>query len=260
MASPTHIAERVSIPSSAEVVDGNSKGVTSILAIDSPDNRSTDSARWVADDLSPAQSVRTSRRALIMNSIVSAAALTSAVAVAESPALAVPAVAATEISGSDRELRRLWSEYLAIVPALEALEAEYAPARAAFDAEMPPCPVDVRMGDHFEANQWLWRKHGLDELSDKRHSIDTAIRETIAAILGTRAEGLFGLAVKLSALPVGEYEEAGYDLVEASALVLEDIDRLLGSNFGARFGEIYDPHYCNRDFEAEEDEDEEAQS
>ena len=72
---------------------------------------------------------------------------------ATAPALALPAVAlasAAEVSGPDKELRRLWSEYSALAAADDALLLKYTPARAAYDAEEPPCPEDVLSGTHFE--------------------------------------------------------------------------------------------------------------
>jgi hypothetical protein len=177
------------------------------------------------------------------------------------PALAGPTAlaSAAEIGVPDSELRRLWSEYSALAAADDALLLKYTPARAAYDAEEPPCPEDVSPGAHFTNCRPLWLKHGLDELVDKRHSIDTAMRDTIAAILSTKTEGLFGVAVKLSALPDGAREDTE-DWKETTAVVLEDIDRLLGSDFGARFCEIYDPSDLNRTWEREEDEAEEREA
>jgi hypothetical protein len=180
---------------------------------------------------------------------------------AASPTLAVPAIATagTGIAGPDQELRRLWFEYSALVAADEAVEAKYTPGHAAFDAESPPCPEDVSPGRHFRDCQGLWRKHGLDELSSERNSIDTAMRDKIAVILNTKAEGLYGIAVKLSALPDCAREDTE-DWKETTAVVLEDIDRLLGSDFGARFCEICDPSDLNRTWEREEDEAEEREA
>jgi hypothetical protein len=179
------------------------------------------------------------------------------------PALALPSMgAATEtITGPDRELRRLWSEYLTLIAADDAVMAKYTPAHTAYEAELPPCPEGVLPGDHLRAHESLWRKHGLDKLWDQRNSIDTAQRETIAAILSTKAEGLFGIAVKLSAMPDGaQYDQE--DWTEATAVVLDDIDRLLGTDFGTRFCEIYEPGDLNRTWEPDEreDEDEAVQS
>jgi len=74
----------------SRVLEGVSEKAASIPAIDSPDHRTKDNTGEIINNLSPALSARTSRRALIMNSIVSAAALSSAVAVASpAPDLAV---------------------------------------------------------------------------------------------------------------------------------------------------------------------------
>jgi hypothetical protein len=100
----------------------------------------------------------------------------------------------------------------------------------AFDAEFPPCPDDVLPGHHWRAHKWLWRKHGLDRLNDDWNAADSAMRETIAAILRSPAEGLFGIGVKLAALP-NDYDAE--DCVDAAAAVRRDIDRLIGSNFAA---------------------------
>jgi hypothetical protein len=78
----THSAAQPIIPSSSTVVDGDAQNSSSILAIDSPNYGSSDNSGEVINDRLSAQSARLSRRILIMNSIVSAAALSSAVAVA----------------------------------------------------------------------------------------------------------------------------------------------------------------------------------
>jgi hypothetical protein len=156
------------------------------------------------------------------------------------PLASVAALATQEPGTSDAELRRLWSEYLARADAHAAAEEKYKPARAAFDAELPPCPDDVLPGHHWAAHQWLWQKHGLDPLCDTQNEIDTKLHQTIAAILQTEAEGLFGIGVKLSALPADrEYLDTS-EYEDAIAAVLDNIDRLLGSDFAERFAE-HDP-------------------
>lgn len=87
------------------------------------------------------------------------------------PALAMPASAGTTYAllpegDGDAVLLRLWSEYLAHAEADAAAHAKYGAARALYDAEEPPCPDDVLPGHHWEANQWLRRKHGVDALYD----------------------------------------------------------------------------------------------
>jgi hypothetical protein len=110
------------------------------------------------------------------------------------------------------------------------------PARAAFDAELPPCPDDVLPGDHWSAHDWLWHKHGLDPLWNACNAADSAMRETIATILQTEVEGLFGVGVKLAAIPAECDPE---DCKEAVAAVLDDLDRLLGSDFAGNFAELF---------------------
>jgi hypothetical protein len=126
-------------------------------------------------------------------------------------------------------------------------------ARAAYDAEEPPCPEGVLLGHHFENCRWLWRKHRLDELTDKCTSTDAAIRLTVAAILRARPQSLFGIAVKLSALPLHAEDDA-QDSFETIGSVLEDIDRLVGSTFGTRFAEKYEVVPLNRDWQPEPEE------
>jgi hypothetical protein len=131
-------------------------------------------------------------------------------------------------ASDDAELRRLWSEYLKHADAYAAAREKYEPVRAAFDAELPPCPNGVVPGTHLHAHAWLWHKHGLDTLCEAWYAPDFAMREMIPTILHTEAEGLYGIGVKLAALPNHFDTE---DLDDAIAAVLGDIDRLLGSDF-----------------------------
>ena len=86
MGQSAHVAERVSIPSSAVAVDGPANDHRSILVIDSPDNKPEDNAGAIENDPAPEQSARTSGR-VFMNSIVSAASLAAAAKIA-APSLA----------------------------------------------------------------------------------------------------------------------------------------------------------------------------
>ena len=142
------------------------------------------------------------------------------------PALAVPAAAGTTIAllpedDGDAVLLRLWSEYVARAAAHTAAQKEAASVRALYDADEPPCPDDVRPGDHWEANQWLWRKHGVDVLYDAWNDAGNAMRDTIEAIRDTEATGLLGILVKFLALPPDTEEE---DYEEAYDSALTDID------------------------------------
>jgi hypothetical protein len=151
-------------------------------------------------------------------------------------AAAVPAASAVAsiASNADAELRRLWSEYLKQSAAFDAASEKMKSARAAFDAELPPCPDDVLPGDHWSAHRWLWEKHGLEALNNAWNAEYSAMLGTITTILQTKVEGLAGIGVKLAALPA---DCDGQDCKEAVASVLEDIDRLLGSDFTRNFAE-----------------------
>jgi hypothetical protein len=153
------------------------------------------------------------------------------------PALAVPAVAGTTLAllpegEGDAVLLRLWSEYLARANADAAAQKEIEPARALYDAEEPARPDDVLPGDHFEANQWLWKKHGLDALYDTWNNAGEAMGETIEVIRNTEATGLLGILVKFLTLPSDPDKE---DYEEKYVSALTDIDRLLGSDFAGAY-------------------------
>ena len=128
-----------------------------------------------------------SRRSLV----ASAAAL---------PALAVPAIAVAA-SGSDAVLRDLWSEYLECAAACDAAGDNYALARDAYETELPPCPDDVYSIDHRRAHKWLWNKHGLEVLNHAANDAQERMHGVVEKILKAEAIGLFGIGVKLAALP-----------------------------------------------------------
>jgi hypothetical protein len=161
-----------------------------------------------------------SRRSLV----TSAAAL---------PALAVPAasIAATD---NDAVFRHLWYEYLAHAAARAAAQEAYEPARGAFDAEYPPCPDDVLPGDHWRRYERLWEKHGVEVPHNALNSACDAMYNTIKKILETDATGLFGIGVKLAAIPPAASLLSTFDaedFEEAVVSVLADINRLIGTDF-----------------------------
>jgi hypothetical protein len=157
--------------------------------------------------------------------LVSGAAALPALAV---PALAVPAVATADQAAPDNELRRLWSDYLGRVAEYEAICEKHSSARAAFEAEMPPCPDGVVEGVHWAAKQSLRDKHGLDPLYDAWNEAHEGVSEIVTAIQQTQAESLFGVGVKLTAIEM-QHEE--WDLRRATQATLTDIDRLIGGDF-----------------------------
>jgi hypothetical protein len=162
------------------------------------------------------------------------------------PALAAPAGAAVNPS-TDEKLRQLWAKYLAQAAIERAAFEEYKPARVAYDAEVPPCPKGVLPGHHFKAQQPLREKYGCDRLYDAWNEADVATREVVEAIRAIEAQSLFGVGVKLAALPVECDPE---DSVNTTARALEDIDRLLGASFASQF------KTAQRHFEEEEDDEE----
>jgi hypothetical protein len=107
----------------------------------------------------------------------------------------------------DAVLLRLWSEFVARDAAHAAAQKEMKSARALSDAEEPPCPDDVLPGHHWEANQWLRKKHGVDVLYDAWNDAGNAMRDTIEAIRDTEATGLLGVLVKFLALPPDAEQE-----------------------------------------------------
>src|ERR1700686_2361514 len=127
--------------------------------------------------------------------------------IAAAPALAAPVLAHP---AGDSRLRELWAQYLKDLAGELAARAALDPARAAYDAEEPPCPDDMSPGHHFEACRPLWKKHGLDRLYDAWNDAGERTDATIKAILEQEAEGLFGVGAKLAALPTQEDQDPAY--------------------------------------------------
>jgi hypothetical protein len=136
--------------------------------------------------------------------------------------------AAASAAGSDAELRCLWGQYVAELEAERIAHERIKLPRAAFDAECPPLGSDA----FWEARKPLWDKHGLEPLYGAWNATCDAMRKTITAIRATPAGGLFGIGVKLAALPadssLGLSEE---EYQEAIAATLADINRLAGTDF-----------------------------
>jgi hypothetical protein len=151
--------------------------------------------------------------------------------IAAAPALAAPALAAH--AGNDVRLRELWAQYLEKFAAERAIDAAIVPTRAAYDAE----EVGGAAANHLsEANQPLWIKHGLDRLYEDWNAAGELVEEIVEAILEEEAEGLFGIGVKLAALPAdGNCRDPAHDHEDAIISALTEIDRLIGSTFVSSF-------------------------
>jgi hypothetical protein len=148
------------------------------------------------------------------------------------PALAVPGAVVSANPGTDEKLRQFWAKYLGQVAIEQAAFEEYKPARAAYDDVEPPCPEGVSPGHHWEAQRPLREKYGVERLYDSWNEAAAATRATVEAIRATEAHSLFGVGVKLAALPLRCDPE---DCVYAAATALEEIDRLLGASFASQF-------------------------
>jgi hypothetical protein len=171
--------------------------------------------------------------------------------IAAAPALAAPVLAG---DAGDVRLRELWAQYLDQVAAERAAHFAIVLPRAAYDAEEPPCPPNVVLGDHLAACRPLWEKHGLDRLYAAWSAAIDRMGETAEAIREQEAEGLFGIGVKLAALPAaGNARDSAPDHEEAILSALSEIDRLIGTSFVASFS-VHIPRY---DVAADEDEAEE---
>jgi hypothetical protein len=96
--------------------------------------------------------------------------------------------------------------------------------------------TNASLHDHFRSHRWLCNKHGLGVLSDAANDARDRLREVVTKILAVEATGLFGIGMKLAALPPSHrlYEGPSTDpkdYMESVALVLSDINRLLGTGF-----------------------------
>jgi hypothetical protein len=153
--------------------------------------------------------------------------------IAASPALAAPALAS---HASDARLRELWAQYLEHLAADQAACLAMAMARAAYDAEEPPCPPNVLPFHHSEAFRPLWKKRGLDRLFAAWNAAGERADEIVKAIREEEAEGLFGIGVKLAALPVdGNARDDAPDHEDAIVSALSEIDRMIGTTFVSSF-------------------------
>jgi hypothetical protein len=133
--------------------------------------------------------------------------------------------------GEDAELRKLWNEYLRQTEAVAAAEEALREPRAAFDAEYPPCPEHTLPGEHFRAHDRLWRKHGLDELTDKLNAAYEELVAIVRRVRQARASSPFGIGVKLAVSDQSGDEE---DLHESVIDALWMTSKLTGVDFIAK--------------------------
>jgi hypothetical protein len=117
--------------------------------------------------------------------------------------------------------------------AWEAVCAAYESAREAYDAEEPPCPPDLPPAEHWEQLWPLREKHGVNRMYDALKPTHERTYDIRQNILKQPAEGLFGIGVKLAAMEL-EYP-AVQDFEDTIRSVLGDIDRMIGTDFLARF-------------------------
>jgi hypothetical protein len=139
----------------------------------------------------------------------------------------------TDGASAEAKLRELWAQYLERVEACDRAYAAMRPARAAFDAQVPPCPEHMLPGEYWAAQQPLWLKHNLEELSTAWTVASDERRMIRERILAERADGLFAIGAKLAALAWNDPDKQHHE--EAIASVLGDIDRMIGTEFASVF-------------------------
>ena len=189
----------------------------------------------------------TSRRAVLAG-IAAAPALAAPIvaAVAITPVLAAPTVVKAEPPlDPDAELRRLWAQYCVELDAYDAAAAVHALRRAALDDELQSFYAMDCKGDkyapwggwqdwrdaHDAAMKKSWRKHKVGGPWRTMNKCADNCRKTAAAIREIEAQTLFGIGIKLVALParVGELDTEDY--VDALQSALPDLDKLCGGTF-----------------------------
>jgi hypothetical protein len=151
--------------------------------------------------------------------------------------VAIPTAAmANPLATQDAELRALWPTYLAQLAVYRAAAEANALARNAFDEEFPPCPKDALPGRHWDAHEWLYKKHGLNRLYPAWCREHKKLVKITKAIRKAKAESLFGIGVKLSASD--GFDE--YDAAEALEDAREALSQLTGIDFAEATGPVVD--------------------
>ncbi len=174
-----------------------------------------------------------------MNTIVSAASVASAAAVA-SPSIG------SELPASDHPahspFEALWVQYLDSVKTLMAAGEAHAPHSERRDEQMDALPEDCSFDERLE----LGRRLAADpDFRGTQGAINAAYaRQTpiVAAIHAAPATTIFEIGVKLAAMPTLHWyadECDAEDFKDGAIAVLRDIDALLGTDFAGRYEPMY---------------------
>ena len=137
-------------------------------------------------------------------------------------------------AGDDVELRRLWAKYLDQLDRLDDAELAHKPVRDALDAEWYPLVKSLSLAEQKKAFDQLWKKHGIEPLWNRVTSESRKLVKITKAIRKAKAEGLFGIGVKLS---VTEYFEE-YDVVQPAEDARRALGKLTGYDFIAATGPL----------------------
>jgi len=170
-----------------------------------------------------------------MSKSISRRSVTAALA-AIPAAVAMGAAAAATNDTSDAELRRLWAEYRELNQRTEAAWTASHADRDLFDRSILGGKTFAELRDDgIEITEEMradYRKafdaRPRDNLWENACELDTELHELVRTIRATPAEGLFGLAIKLTALPA-QWED--YHVNCAALSALGDINRILGTEF-----------------------------
>ena len=160
-----------------------------------------------------------------MNTVVSIASLASAAAV-PSPSIAAQAA-------PDQELRHLLATYLAALEQVDRAEEKHQPIRNAYDDEFDRWrEQEKREISSGEMSNLLWEKHNLKETWEPLCEAYRKTRQIIEEIRAVPAETMFGVTVKLLALPKnGLAATEPEDLWQAIEAAIKDVDRITGAKF-----------------------------
>lgn len=154
----------------------------------------------------------------------------------------------------DAELRALWAEYQSQVPIVESTYANYKRARDPFEVEMPRADEIPDWDERTAEWNRLWTKHGLEPLNDAWNRASDRLTATVGRIQAAKATTLFGIAVKLVALPLSNFSPDDCDYDDAVRSTVSDLDTLLGTTeFSAAYVAV-----AGERFEGIDDDEDEA--